>query len=187
MVPTRMLCHLLLSYIRCDSTELLNASKKSSGTKAKQSITRMKSNGFTLLELVITILLIAILSAFAVPRLLSTPEYSAQSLADQVISHLQQAQVQALNHRSGSYCVGFTSTKYGLPSNCGTGLANSDTSFDLPRATAVSLGGSNIFQVNFDFLGKPVGGNCNGGCQIQITAAETIQVCIEREGYVHEC
>lgn len=176
------------SYTFCDYTGAYHEIAFLAGTKNNQPMMVKRSvSGFTLLELIITILLIAILSAFAIPRLLGTPAYSARSLADQLTSHLQQAQVQALNHRSGSYCVGFTPTTYGLPNNCAVGLANSDEHFALPRATTVRLGGASSFQVNFNFLGQPVGANCNGGCQIQVNASERVNVCIEREGYVHIC
>lgn len=185
MLTAKKLCR--HSYLRysCESAASSAAYKKSLGTKNTHFLGAV--GGFTLLELIITILLIAILSAFAIPRLLTTPAYSAQSLADQMISHLQQAQVQALNHRSGSYCVGFSALKYGLPSNCAAGLNNADSSYDLPRATTIQLGATSTFQINFDFLGRPVGADCDGGCQLQVIANETVNVCVEREGYVHTC
>lgn len=180
-----MQCRSCNTYLCCESTTVKFASTLSSGTNQSRFISA--HSGFTLIELVITILLVAILSAFAIPRLLGNTEFSAQTLADQVISHLQQAQVQAINHRSGSYCVGFIATKYGLPSNCASGLANADQSFDLPRATSITLSGNATFQINFDFLGRPIGASCNGGCQFQAISAETVNICVEAEGYIYAC
>lgn len=59
----------------------------------------MTARGFTTVELVVVIILLAVLSAAALPRLIGRTAFEARALADELASTLRQAQRSALAMR----------------------------------------------------------------------------------------
>ena len=83
-----------------------------------------KNSGFTLIELIIVIVVLAILAAISVPIFLSwLPEYRLRSAADDLYAHLQHAKMQAIRNNA-NWAVQFNtaSDSYTILSNWDTSL-----------------------------------------------------------------
>jgi len=164
----------------------------------------MKSNGFTLIELVVVILLLSVLSVSVVPRLSGTSDYTVITQRDQIISLLRVVQQRAMqNTQDSNTChrIRFTSNTVGLSAQdtngaCDSGIADvSNSTLDyltvteLESYTRTNSAGATITYLDFDDLGRPSldasEGSCaTAGCRIDLG---DVQVCIESEGYIHAC
>ncbi|MCF1427245.1 MAG: type II secretion system GspH family protein [Shewanella sp.] len=152
--------------------------------------------GFSLVELVVTILLIAILSATALPRFMPSSSVSGYTMRDEVIGELRRTQLMAMNNADRCYRLNFTSGGYqlihyaGRSGNLCTGTVEySDKLQALPSDTSLSLlpGGNQSFFLDFNRQGQAYWGAvnlCAGNC-IQITADDDTKVAIESQGYIH--
>ncbi|MBT1444110.1 prepilin-type N-terminal cleavage/methylation domain-containing protein [Shewanella sp. JM162201] len=154
---------------------------------------RRRAGGFTLVELVTTIILIGVLAVVAIPRLLSSSSYSAYALRSEFMAELRKAQLFALSN--GDICVrvavsaadGYRMERYSSRSTnqCSGALDNSNLPDWQPFQGGSSLkliASGTSFSLDFDPLGRlPL---CSGDC-IEVIADETLVIAIESEGYIH--
>lgn len=160
--------------------------------------------GFTLVELIVVILLIAILGITVLPKLQGTNEYQLVSHRDQFISLLRTVQMRAMQNTQDDattcHRVRFLADSAGLSAQnsstgqCDAGLidisSNPNADFLIIDETAnySAINGQNgpISFLEFDSWGRPSTdvGTCFRRCQIVI---ETYSVCIESEGYIYAC
>ncbi|EDQ00303.1 pilus assembly FimT family protein [Shewanella benthica] len=147
-----------------------------------------KNAGFTLVELVTTIILIAILSVVVLPRLMTSSSYSAFTLRDEFISELRKAQLMAMNNQDRCYRVDVDASGYQLRrfdnNTCtGTNRTEAKQAFSGGASLARASDSSDTFNVNFDTAGISSMG-CSGPC-INVIADETLSISIESQGYIH--
>jgi MSHA pilin protein MshC len=139
------------------------------------------SRGFTLIEVIAVLIIIAIITAVAVSRVMSTQNNLIQQV-DIVKTHLRFAQLKALNDDVNTWSIAFTSNSYSLSctgSNCPSSSpslpSESSSSHSFPTSvTVTSITPSAT--VTFDRWGSPggaaVGINLNQGSQtITVTVA----------------
>ncbi|WP_299805446.1 type II secretion system protein [uncultured Shewanella sp.] len=148
--------------------------------------------GFTLVELVTTIILIAILAVVVIPRLLTSSSYSAFTLRDEFISELRKVQIMAMNNQDRCYRLSVTDTDYQVSRFNGacTGTpVRTDAAqlFQGGANLALLNGGASSFNIEFNLQGVPIvnGARCKGNC-ISVIADETLFLAIESEGYIHD-
>ncbi|QIR13371.1 prepilin-type N-terminal cleavage/methylation domain-containing protein [Shewanella aestuarii] len=150
-------------------------------------------NGFSLVELVTTILLIGILAVTVLPRLFSDSSYSAYALRNEFIAELRQGQLRALNNTDRCYDINVTVAGYQLRhysarngNACSGTLLRTELLQEFQGGAYVSLlaGGSQNFTVTFDSLGRLLQPICSGAC-FNIIADDTLVVAVESEGYIH--
>ncbi|MGI3003136.1 pilus assembly FimT family protein [Shewanella algae] len=146
------------------------------------------TQGFTLVELVVTIMLLAILAVVVLPKLVSSGSYSAWTLRQELIAELQKTQMLALNNPDRCYRLTISNSAYQLShltQDC-TSVIRSNRAESLPRNTQIRLqsNGANNFQIQFDALGR-TNLACNGAC-LSVVADDTLTIAIESEGYIHE-
>ena len=118
--------------------------------------------GFSLLELVITLIVAGILAALAMPRFADT-ESQASWFAEQVKAAARYAQRQAVaQHRFVYVCVQATQLKVAYDAGCSP--ANEFTAYRLSAPSGVTISPTTTF--SFNGLGQPsaaivlsVGGN----------------------------
>ena len=147
-----------------------------------------KNAGFTLVELVTTIILIAILSVVVLPRLMTSSSYSAFTLRDEFISELRKAQLMAMNNQDRCYRVDVDADGYQLVrfynSTCtGTSISEPKQAFTGRASLQLTSTGNSAFDVSFDTSGISSLA-CSGPC-INVIADETLSINIESQGYIH--
>ena len=148
--------------------------------------------GFTLVELIMTMVIIGILAAVAAPRFFNSNVFQSRGFADQVQATLRYAQKEAIaQHRN--VCVTFTlpapstitlriASLNGAASACDTNLVAPTGGAYVITAPAGIAFAALPTAFNFDALGRP---NPNAAQTINITGA-TNGISIEAEtGYVH--
>ncbi|SHI05600.1 type II secretion system protein [Ferrimonas marina] len=134
------------------------------------------SRGFTLIELVVVIILVSILSVFALPRLLGASSYQTEVTRDALIADLRVMQQHRLAGQGCQLIAG--SDAYRLDGDCEGGRSLSGLS--------LFLGSSESFTLTMDAMGRPTG-DCDNGCALQLVGQSNLSICLESEGYVHGC
>ncbi|MBL0635479.1 type II secretion system protein [Aeromonas dhakensis] len=161
-----------------------------------------KTRGFTLIELVIVILLLGILAAFAVPKWLGKGGVETQTLRDELLTRLRL--VQTINmHEPADRCtqlvveasrfahITLAATGAGCPAP-GLMASWSDNQRTRGRLVtpstgmSISLNNASSFVIRFDQMGRPLG-SCATGCTLRVSdGQETGGIKIESEGFIHE-
>ncbi|UPQ88299.1 prepilin-type N-terminal cleavage/methylation domain-containing protein [Vibrio sinaloensis] len=144
---------------------------------------RAKSLGFTLVELIVVIILVAIVSLYAASRFIGRDSFSAFVAQEQVISVIRQVQVTRMQSNSASSCASDSNTALSVSANCLGSVAGCNQA-SAQRSDWVALEGVTFSPqtacLEFDLLGEP-----NQAVTVDIRAASsTCRVTIERNGYV---
>ncbi|EJI1426978.1 prepilin-type N-terminal cleavage/methylation domain-containing protein [Vibrio parahaemolyticus] len=146
---------------------------------------RSSALGFTLMELILVIVLLSILSLFAVSRFIGSGNFSAYALQERVISVIRQVQVNRMQSNVASpdnnFRLQVSSSCVGSVAACElTGSAQdarSDVVIDKSAKFSVISGAANT--INFNLLGNPVSGAVNiliedkhgrSHCQVEINS-----------------
>lgn len=154
-----------------------------------------KAGGFTLVELIVVILLVAILSAYAASRFIGVSSFSAFAAQEQAISIIRQIQVSrmqsnlsdtalsAVADADNYFTLAITASCLGSVSSA----ANDDRRSDVLCGNNLSFSSSVTLsnqRVQFNLLGNPQG-NAAAGVTVTISAPDsTASVCINAQGYV---
>ncbi|HAS8190706.1 TPA: type II secretion system protein [Vibrio vulnificus] len=149
--------------------------------------------GFTLVELIVVILLISIVSAYAASRYIGTGSFSAYAAQEQAISIIRQLQVYRMqSNTTNSANPNFELTASGgcLGSSAGCSAAATpqaaESRSDVMRLDGISVS-STISPIRFDLRGNPLQTNGSALNSVTITftaSGESAAVCINSQGYV---
>ncbi|MCG6306007.1 prepilin-type N-terminal cleavage/methylation domain-containing protein [Vibrio vulnificus] len=149
--------------------------------------------GFTLVELIVVILLLSIVSAYAASRYIGTGSFSAYAAQEQAISIIRQLQVYRMqSNTTNSANSNFELTASGgcLGSTAGCSAAATpqaaESRSDVMRLDGVSVS-STISPIRFDLRGNPLQTNGSALNSVTITftaSGESASVCINSQGYV---
>lgn len=139
--------------------------------------------GFTFLELLIVIVLVAVVSATALPKFFGKVGVEELTTQDQVLAYLRLQQTKAMQDTSLFQAVTLT-----------------DLTLQLHETTLAlqlydkKVAGSAISSFWFNGLGQPSLGESKAafswaseGLRLEVQGALTTHVCIEPEGYIHRC
>lgn len=138
----------------------------------------MKSQGFTLIELIIILVIIGILAVSASPIFISDSGTKSQTARLQAIGILRAVQQQAMQDTVNDYSVSVTETTFGNPPY------NSDNNLQLSNLDDITFSPAGI-TIGFNALGQPTL-DCDGGCTVTITENSGISrtISINKEGFI---
>lgn len=118
----------------------------------------MKTAGFTLVELVVTIAILAIVAAVAAPRFFQTSTFESRGFYDKSAAVVRLAQKTAIAWRRPVFvCVTASQIRAGTATGCATALTypagNTPASETAPAGVTL-----NAVEFSFDGLGRPSAG-----------------------------
>ncbi|QDE32831.1 pilus assembly FimT family protein [Shewanella polaris] len=148
--------------------------------------------GFTLVELVTTMILIGILAVAVLPRLMSDSSYSAYTLRNEFISELRQVQLKAMQNTDQCYQLDVNASGYTLRyfssrigNSCSSPFrAEQPQNFGGGANITLASSASQVFSITFDSLGRMLSPACSGHC-FNAVADETLAIAVESEGYIY--
>jgi MSHA pilin protein MshC len=148
--------------------------------------------GFTLVELVTTMIVIGIIAVAVLPRLMSDSSFSAYSLRSEFISELRQVQLKAIQNTDQCYQIDVTSSGYTLRYFSGRAASlctnqvriEQQQTFSGNAHVALTSNASQVFSITFDSLGRMLSPVCSGHC-FNVVADETLAIAVESEGYIY--
>lgn len=146
-----------------------------------------RGRGFTLVEVVVTIVILGLMAAVIVPRFVGRDAFASRGFHDEAQSVVRYAQKVAIAWRRPVFvCITATRVSAGTVSGCGTLVVHPLTGDPL---TTTAPSGVTLTPASFSFDG---GGRPNPNAQTTIALASTIagdparQIVVEAEtGYVH--
>ncbi|CAK4069679.1 prepilin-type N-terminal cleavage/methylation domain-containing protein [Vibrio sp. 16] len=147
-----------------------------------------RAQGFTLVELIVVILLLAIISAYAASRFSGRASVAAQVLQEQVISVVRQVQLNRMQSNvelsSATATNDFTLV---VESDC-VGSQAACTTRDEARSDWVSSDvvsfSTSVSPIEFDLLGNPIGASIAGTAIRVRSASQNCVVNLNSQGYV---
>jgi len=153
--------------------------------------------GFTLIELIVVMLLMAILAATAVPRLFDSGAFEGPAFAQELASAARYAQKLAVTSGCPVRFTLLDATHYELTQPQNAPGASCDTTFTRPVAHpgtgatfaaaapfGVTVGGTLPLTVEFQASGKPYVGGVESTADITIPVTGRSIVIAARSGYV---
>ena len=162
---------------------------------------RQRSQGFTLIELVVVILVLSILAVSAVPKLTGTSQYTEITHRDNTLALLRTVQQRAMQNTQGNTChrvrflplsntIGLSAQASDETCDSGVIITHDTNDFlvltELSTYSALNSASGTISHIEFDEWGRPAvnSGNCNSNCQVNFGS---YYLCIESQGYIHVC
>jgi len=157
------------------------------GTLNTEPRTRNPEHGFTLVEIVVTIVIMGILAAVVMPRFMGRGAFDSRAFYDEAQMVVRYAQKTAIARRGQIYvCITSTTVSAGTVSDCSSLVAHPLTGNPL---TSTAPSGVTLTPTSFSFDG---GGRPSPNAQTTITFTSGIagdparQIVVEAEtGYVH--
>ncbi|WP_038175302.1 prepilin-type N-terminal cleavage/methylation domain-containing protein [Vibrio pacinii] len=146
-------------------------------------MTRVKNTGFTLVELIVVIILVAIVSLYAASRYIGRGSFAPMVAQEQVISVIRQVQVNRMQSNGANSCAADSKTALRVTSTC-LGSIEGCTLANAQRSDWVSIDEVRFSPVlnclEFNLLGEP-----SQRVELQIRSQSSIcAVSIETNGYV---
>jgi len=149
-------------------------------TRVHRYCPRRASGGFTLIELVVTIVIASVLAAFAIARI-DRKAFDTEGYANQVTSSVRYAQKLAVAQRRNvtvTVSGNSISLSYPAPVSLPVLLPPSTDPYVINAPTGVTIGNVSF---TFDALGKP-----SAGATLTVTGDVARTITVEPEtGYVH--
>ena len=138
----------------------------------------MKSQGFTLIELIIILVIIGILAVSASPIFISDSGTKSQTTRLQAMSILRAVQQKAMQDTANEYSVTVTENTLGNPPY------NKDNNLQLSNLDDIAFSPAGI-TIGFNALGQPTL-DCDGGCTVTIIESSGISrtISINKEGFI---
>jgi MSHA pilin protein MshC len=152
--------------------------------------------GFTLIELIVTVIVIGIMAVTVVPRFFTSEGFGEYTYRDELIIKLRAIQLRSMQQTNNVACqvVSVNSSEIGLlatqnNTNICTGVfAGDTTTVRIVSDNNISFSISeNLSSFYFSSLGRPIGCVTTNPCEITttVTGESSLAVLINLEGYIY--
>lgn len=154
-------------------------------TTAHSGLWVLRARGFTLIELIMVMVLLGILAAYAAPRIFNRADFDARGFHDETLALLRYAQKSAIAQRR-AVCVNLAATGVTM-----TMFANNPATGTCAAAPALNppftpTGGTGLAGSVAAFQFSPLGAT-DQGAAITVTVPNSTSITIEAAtGYVHD-
>jgi len=150
--------------------------------------------GFTMIELIVVIILLAIMATTVIPKFFTSTGFQEYTYQAEAITKLRSIQLRAMQQTDSGKChtVIVTEKALGIPEGCDATLTNGwegeNKDTGEPGTTNVKIEHDDVtfapiyFSFTFDSMGRP---SCST-CLITIQGDSTLTIRVESEGYIHE-
>lgn len=153
----------------------------------------IKQSGFTIIELVVTIILVGIVSAYVVPKLSNSfGGYGEYTTRTEAIIKLRTIQYRAM--QQAQICALVSDQYLGQPNNgsCLNSPSFNINAFQINETNMVVDGdvqfafqnGDTSLLIRFNGNGQPIG-TCANGCTFSVRGQQDLQIRINSEGYIY--
>ncbi|MEZ9847560.1 prepilin-type N-terminal cleavage/methylation domain-containing protein [Vibrio breoganii] len=157
--------------------------------------------GFTLVELIVVIIVVAIMSLYAASKFIGVSQFSAQAAQQQAIAVIRQIQLGRMQSNIEDTDALHSRFRLAITGDCLGSQQACDSTTNEPFSHKVVIEEQNMrfnppLSVDFDLLGNPENcytpdGNshtCGDLIIIHIaSSAEAELICINSQGYVYDC
>ena len=137
-----------------------------------------KQTAFTLIELVITLLILGIVAIYVQSKFSSSAGYKENTVIAQIISSARLTQQLSMNDSARSFYLIIQSNQIDLQDDGGS-LSIGSTNYPISIESGVTL--SPATTITFGQLGETV------NLVLNVSAETTQQICFETSGYIHQC
>ena len=138
----------------------------------------LKQAAFTLIELIIIVVILAILGSYIITRFSSNDKFEQDSIAAQIISTGQLARQLSMGDSSRDFVFSVQSNQVSILVD-GNPLTLSNISFPINFGTGATL--SPTTNISFDALGTTT------ATTINLQTETSINICFEASGFIHRC
>lgn len=137
-----------------------------------------KQTAFTLIELVITLIILGIVAIYVQSKFSATDSYKANTVIAQIISSARLTQQLTMNDSDRNFSLIIQSSQIDLQDDSGS-LSVGNTNYPINIESGITL--SPATTITFDQLGETT------NLVLNISASTTQQICFEASGYIHQC
>ncbi|MBL4940150.1 MAG: type II secretion system protein [Colwellia sp.] len=150
--------------------------------------------GFTLIELIVTIIMIGIMAAVIVPKILTSKGFEDYTYRDELITKLRSIQLRTMQQTNNNACqlIKVESSTIGLlattlnASTCESNYAGETTSIIIDDHDVTFSISESLANFSFSSLGRPLGCVVNPcAITITVTGESILKVEINAEGYIY--
>lgn len=161
-----------------------------------------KPFGFTLIELVVTLLIIVVLAVTIVPKFTGKSSFDTFAYRDKMLSSLRLMQLRAMQNTLSTFCHQIIINSDGSTTQPGFGAAKNSTNcnspefiddwqfknsgFAIPNDSIVTINNNVAKVLTFDSFGR-VKECTSSGCIIPIVGDDVVNICIATQGYISDC
>ncbi len=132
---------------------------------------------FTLIELIVVVILLAIVSAYAFTKFSSSAGYRLDSAAENIVAAGQLTQQLAMNDSQRLFSLSIQANQIDLLEN-GSSFSGSQ---DFPIQFDSSITVSPVTNITFDSLGQTT------ATTITVSSGSSVSVCFEASGLIRRC
>jgi prepilin-type N-terminal cleavage/methylation domain-containing protein len=137
-----------------------------------------KQAAYSLIELVITLVILSIVAVFVQSKLPSSDRFKEETFAAQIISSARLAQQLSMNDSARSFVLAIQSDQIDLTED-GSSMSIGALNFPLLANNGITL--APITDITFDSRGE------TAEVTVTVTAETTQPICFETSGYIHRC
>ncbi|MEP1743280.1 MAG: type II secretion system protein [Kangiellaceae bacterium] len=132
---------------------------------------------FTLIELIVVVILLAIISAYVFTKFSSSSGYRLDSTAETIVSAGQLAQQLSMNDSQRNFSLSIQANQVDIIEDGNTFSGSQDFPIQFDSSVTVSP----VINITFDSLGQTT------ATTVTVTSDDSVAICFESSGLIRRC